>query len=71
MLVGMLFVYAFLGVLIVVIKTVIAPLGTKFPDPVATNPRTSSTPRDSNQPDQSVVAAISAAITRYRKDHNQ
>lgn len=72
MLVGMIFVYAFLGLLIVVIKTVIAPLGNRFPDPAAPSPRSRPTPSptDNNKPDDSVIAAISAAISRYRNDQS-
>ncbi len=70
MLVGMIFVYAFLGLLIVVIKTVIAPLGNKFPDQAAPSPRPTHAPTNNSKPDDSIVAAISAAISRYRKDQS-
>ncbi len=74
MLVGMAFVYAFLSLLIIVIKTVIAPLGRRYPDPIA-KPKTpavnNSSSENSNavsdQPNQSIVAAITAAINQYRK----
>jgi oxaloacetate decarboxylase gamma subunit len=69
MLVGMGFVYAFLGLLIVVIKTVIAPLAEKFPDLIVATPTANRA--QSNQQSKPVVAAISAAISQYRKVHKQ
>ena len=71
MLVGMLFVFAFLSLTILVIKNVIAPLAERFPDPVPAtrSTRTSQTTSSTDkQQDESVVAAISAAVTQYRRD---
>ena len=65
LMVGMGFVFAFLSLLIVVIKVVITPLGMRFPDPEAKN-KALETNNDS-----SVVAAISAAIKQYRQKHKQ
>ena len=66
MLVGMAFVYAFLSLLIVVIKIIIAPLGERFPDPIVA-PKTAAPGGSSpNQNNQSIVAAITAAVTQYR-----
>jgi oxaloacetate decarboxylase gamma subunit len=70
MVVGMVFVYAFLGLLIFVIKWGIAPLSTKFEkasEPV--NMPSASQPAQGIQP--SVVAAISVAITRYRQKNSK
>jgi len=69
MLAGMVFVFAFLGLLIIFINYVLAPLGTKYPDtPVVSKSRatkkTSKTKEQGISP--SVVAAISAAVTQYR-----
>jgi oxaloacetate decarboxylase (Na+ extruding) subunit gamma len=66
MLVGMVFVYAFLSILIVVIKTIIAPLGERFPDPIIEPKKTGSASPTQDHNDQSIVAAISAAVTQYR-----
>jgi len=66
MLVGMAFVYAFLSLLIIVIKTLIAPLANRFPDPIPQPARVS--PSDNNQQNESIIAAISAAVTQYRRD---
>lgn len=66
MVVGMGFVYVFLSLLIIVIKTVIAPLAVRFPDPV---PKVSNHQNKvSTENKDSIVAAISAAVTQYRKD---
>ncbi len=72
MLAGMVFVFAFLGLLIIFINTVLATLAEKFPDPII-----QSTPqRVTNKNKQSVsglspniVAAISSAVTKYRQQH--
>ena len=69
MLVGMGFVYAFLGLLIIVIKTLIAPLAEKFPDPVVAIPPNNHPQVNQGQQSKPVVAAISAAISQYRKTH--
>lgn len=62
----MVFVYVFLSLLIVVIKTIITPLGERFPDPVVAPKTTSSANPSQDQNNQSVVAAITAAVTQYR-----
>lgn len=62
MMVGMGFVFAFLSTLIVIIKYVISPLATRFPD--ATPPV-----KVSNDNSSTVVAVISAAIKQYRQKH--
>lgn len=70
MVVGMVFVFAFLSLLIIAIN-LLAKVATNFPDakvaeklprPVATN-----TTRDGEVP-ATVVAAITSAISQYRKN---
>jgi len=63
MFVGMSFVFAFLGLLIVVIRYFISPLAKRFPDKVTT------TTNISNNQDTAVIAAITGAINNYRKKH--
>jgi len=64
MMVGMGFVFAFLSLLIVVIKLVISPLAIRFPDPVPAVKNTSTKP---NTESSAIVAAISVAIKQYRQ----
>ena len=69
MLVGMVFVYAFLGLMIFIIKVFIAPLATRFPDEELSNNRLAKSPvRDKTSPNATIVAAISAAVTQHRKN---
>lgn len=74
MLAGMVFVFSFLGMLVVLINKVLAPLAEKYPDPVATAP-SRPTPRKIPTSEQGisagVVAAISAAVTQYRQKHKE
>jgi oxaloacetate decarboxylase gamma subunit len=70
MLVGMLFVYAFLGLLVIVIKSVIAPLANRFPDQVKTARKTNSVVKATGGISPAVVAAISGAVNSYRQQHN-
>lgn len=67
MLVGMGFVYAFLTLLILVIKLFISPLAKRFPDPVIAETQHPPLKSGTDQPSTAVVAAISAAVTQYRK----
>ena len=69
MLVGMSFVFAFLSLLILVIKTLISPLATRYPDNVPQTKPVKTGSSISADQSGSVVAAISAAVSRYRKDH--
>ena len=64
MVVGMGFVFAFLGLLIVVIKLFITPLAQKFPDAI---PKTSKNERVPSNDKSKIVAAIAIAIKQYRK----
>jgi oxaloacetate decarboxylase gamma subunit len=72
MLTGMVFVFAFLGILVVIITTVLAPLAKKFPDampssraPIASKKISQAEPGIS----PGVVAAITTAVVRYRQQH--
>ncbi|WP_440876396.1 OadG family protein [Thalassotalea sp. PLHSN55] len=74
MLAGMVFVFAFLGLLIVFVNTVLAPLAKKYPDPVIqTTPSRASNSKQKQVSGLSpnIVAAISSAVTKYRQQHNQ
>lgn len=72
MLAGMIFVFAFLGLLVVFINQVLIKLAVKFPDPVNQKSRKKAKVNNSSQdgvPPQ-VVAAISSAVSQYRHKHN-
>lgn len=75
LLAGMIFVFAFLGILVVVINKVIAPLAELFPDPVPARAASSqSSQARSARPDgvsPQIVAAISAAIAQYRQKNSK
>ena len=74
MLAGMIFVFAFLGLLVVIINTILAPLADKYPDPVAQSPvRTSNKKINTTDTGLSpnIVAAISAAVSQYRQKHKK
>ena len=76
MLAGMVFVFAFLGILIVFINTVLARLAIRFPDPIVTPPtrinkKNKSANTNNGDISPAVVAAISGAIKRYRTEHGQ
>ena len=70
MLVGMGFVFAFLGLLIVAIK-LLALFASQFPEtsPAITKVNTAKT--NNNDVPAGVVAAISSAITQYRKNNKE
>ncbi len=75
MLAGMVFVFAFLSVLIIFINTVLAKLAIKFPDPVAapsrTNKKNKSIAKQHGDISPAIVAAISGAVKQYRRQHGQ
>lgn len=72
MLAGMVFVFAFLGLLIIFINQVLVKLAIKFPDPVNQNSRKKAKVKTSEQDGVSpqIVAAISSAVSQYRQKHN-
>lgn len=74
MLAGMVFVFAFLSLLIIFINTVLAKLAIRFPDPIASTPTRSNKKNNkatSGEISPAIVAAISGAVTRYRQQHSQ
>jgi len=72
MIAGMVFVFAFLGLLVVFINQVLAKLAVAYPDPVATpKPVRAKSPKAPSGLSPSVVAAISSAVNSYRQKHNQ
>tara|TARA_B110001452_G_C15035613_1_gene361766 strand:+ start:142 stop:408 length:267 start_codon:yes stop_codon:yes gene_type:complete len=74
MLAGMVFVFAFLGLLVVIINTLLAPLANRYPDPVAqshTRPNINKSPKTDAGVSANVVAAISAAVSQYRQQHKE
>ena len=73
MLAGMVFVFAFLSLLIIFINTVLAKLAVKFPDPIAPSRTHSNNKKNkvaSGEVSPAIVAAISGAVTRYRQQHS-
>jgi len=73
MLVGMVFVYSFLGLLVLIINKVLAPLAKAYPDPVLQPKRKPSTAKtlSTEGVSPSVVAAISAAVSTYRQQNKK
>jgi oxaloacetate decarboxylase gamma subunit len=74
MLAGMVFVFAFLGLLIIFINNVLVKLAIKYPDPIIqSRPQRKAikTNIDKNGISPQVVAAISSAITQYRQQYNK
>jgi oxaloacetate decarboxylase gamma subunit len=74
MLAGMVFVFAFLSLLIIFINTVLLKLAVKFPDPVTqsrshTKKQVNKTPSGEISP--AIVAAISGSVSRYRQQHSE
>ena len=68
MLAGMVFVFVFLGILVLFINKILTPLADKFPDATPKTPVRQSAPAPQQGLSNNVVAAISAAVTQYR--HN-
>jgi len=74
MLAGMIFVFAFLSLLIIFINTVLARLAVKFPDPIVPTTNRSNKKKNklaSGEISPAIVAAISGAVSNYRKQHSQ
>jgi len=69
--VGMVFVYAFLGLLIVIINFLLAPLAKKYPDPVIQTKvkKESNRTKHNDGVSPAIVAAITGAVTQYRQQH--
>ena len=73
MMAGMVFVFAFLGLLVIFINTVLARLAIKFPDAVVpSKPQRSLQQKNKAVPGISphIVAAVTSAVTQYRQKHN-
>jgi oxaloacetate decarboxylase gamma subunit len=68
MLAGMIFVFAFLGLLVVFIKVVLSPLANRYPDPKPTIKNTAKQVRAKQGIEPGVVAAVSAAVAQYRNN---
>ncbi|QOL25595.1 OadG family protein [Thalassotalea sp. LPB0316] len=71
MIAGMVFVFAFLGLLVVFINMVLVPLSKKFPDPQPVQKSTIRKPAQVQGIQPNVVAAISAAVANFRQKHNK
>lgn len=74
MLAGMIFVFTFLGMLIIFINVVLTRLAVKFPDKVIQTKPARSNQKTTQKIDgisPKVVAAITSAVAQYRKQHNQ
>ncbi len=72
MLAGMVFVFVFLGILVIFINLVLKKLAIVFPDPIVLKKPVVSTTKNAQSADTlspSVVAAISSAVSTYRKQH--
>lgn len=70
---GMVFVFAFLGLLIIFINTVLVRLANKYPDAIVEKKAPSkknNKNKDSKGVSPEVVAAISSAVTQYRQQHS-
>jgi len=76
MLAGMVFVFVFLGLLIIFINTVLAKLAIRFPDPIIkksarSNNRGKNKKAASGDVSPAIVAAISSAVARYRAERSE
>ncbi len=73
MLAGMVFVFVFLGLLVVFINNVLVKLAIKYPDPIVQSKpqrKTNKTKTAKGGVSPAVVAAISSAVTQYRQQHS-
>ncbi len=71
---GMVFVYAFLGLLVVFINNVLVKLAIKYPDPIIQSKpqrKANMAKEDKNNVSPSIVAAISCAVSQYRQQHRK
>lgn len=67
---GMGFVFVFLTVLVIITTLMSKAIGRYFPEPVAPAPTAGRQPPASGQ-DADLMAAISAAVHRYRRRHRR
>ncbi len=70
---GMVFVFAFLGLLIVFINVVLVNLAKKYPDAIVearSSSKKNNKKQDGNGVSPAVVAAISSAVTQYRQNQS-
>lgn len=70
MVLGMVFVYAFLGLLVLTVSKVITPLAKLFPNQTVKSARPTKVAQPHPQAEQHVVAAITAAVNQYRQKHS-
>ena len=73
MLAGMVFVFAFLGILIVFINIVLVRLSKKYPDTIVEKkPQSKKNNKKADEKGASpaVAAAIASAVTQYRQQHS-
>jgi oxaloacetate decarboxylase gamma subunit len=74
MLAGMVFVFVFLSLLIIFINTVLAKLSVKYPDaitPIKKHSKKNKNKAASGEISPAIVAAISGAVSNYRKQNSQ
>ncbi|GLX79640.1 hypothetical protein tinsulaeT_29800 [Thalassotalea insulae] len=74
MLTGMVFVFAFLGLLVIFINNVLLKLANAYPDPIiqSKRPARANNAKVSQQGvSPSIVAAISSAVSQYRQQHRK
>lgn len=73
MLTGMIFVFVFLGLLVIFINVVLTKLAIKYPDTAIQTKRARVNQKKGKNIEgisPNVVAAITSAVTQYRKKHN-
>jgi oxaloacetate decarboxylase gamma subunit len=69
---GVVFVFAFLGLLIVFINVVLVRLANKYPDAIVesrSSSKRNNKKQDGKNASPAVVAAITSAVTQYRQQH--
>lgn len=72
MIAGMVFVFLFLGLLIIFINTVLVSLAKKYPDVVAQSSNAKVITSNRAQPDSippNIISAISSAVNSYRQQN--
>lgn len=70
---GMVFVFAFLGLLVIFINVVLAKLAIKYPDAtpqIKPSKALKASTKSVGTVSPNVVAAISSAVSQYRSQHN-